>query len=215
MSTDSNLLFDIILPILGGLGLISLVWNIYNYYQARWGFPKLNLDCSSQSNGIEKYLVLRTTLENTSRRPIRINNAFLLIVDQPISFGDGITIVEEYISKQSRNMRYETDWPKIIQHYLDDIHKNIIENDEFIIISLPYYFREQNGLGSYAHMTTTHIQKQNRTGIYSIYFVILAARRSLFNSILDIVTRKRLVDYSHSRVDYHQSRLVHDEVTAW
>jgi hypothetical protein len=45
---------------------------------AETGFLKLGLECSSESRGEANYVISKTLLENTSRRPIIVKDAFLL-----------------------------------------------------------------------------------------------------------------------------------------
>jgi hypothetical protein len=88
MSQDD--LFKIIVSTISSLRVLSFAWSIYNYRQDKTGFLKLKLKCNSGSDGYEEYLICRTVLENTSRRPITIVHAFLLIVDQSISYRKGM-----------------------------------------------------------------------------------------------------------------------------
>lgn len=81
---------------------------------------------------------------------------------------------------------------KLIQNYLDANDEDVLQNDNFIFQSLPYYFKEQVKLGSFAHIASTHIQKENRDGIYSVFFGVMGER--------------------WYKGDTSQGRFVHDEV---
>jgi hypothetical protein len=189
MSIDPDFFFKYILPIISGFGVFSFGWNIYNYHQSQSGFLKLQLECSYQAKEDEKYTIARTLLENTSRTPIIVVHAFLLIVDQLVSYEEGIDLVFKHIGQRSSK---EKPGYKIIQEYLDT-HDNILQRDNLIIRSLPYYFVTHTRLGSFAHMATTHIQSLSQDKIYSIYFAVVG-------------------ENWYKKNDPSQARVVHDEV---
>jgi hypothetical protein len=75
---ELDFFLKIIVPIFSGFGIVSLIWNIYNFYQAQKGFLKLKLECSSEHDPAgEKYIICKTSVENTGRTKIRIQEAFL------------------------------------------------------------------------------------------------------------------------------------------
>jgi hypothetical protein len=91
--------WELILTFLGGFGVISFGWNIYSYKKEQAGFLTPKLECSSKSNANEKYILSKTSLKNTSRRRIMVVHAFLLIVDQSVSYDDAIELMKNYVSK--------------------------------------------------------------------------------------------------------------------
>lgn len=177
-----------------------MLWNIWNFLQAQKGFLKLGLQCIFEYTENDKFIICKTSVENTSRRPIYLVHAFLLIVDQSVSYEDGIDLViKEIISKVHYESRKriidETEniykRHKVIFEYLES-HDHLLEGFSFIIKLLPYYYVTQIKLGSLARMSTTHIQKKDN-GIYSVYFVVIGK------------------DW-YKRKNSSQGRVVHDEV---
>lgn len=81
------------------------LFGIYNYRQEHAGFLKLGLQCNYASNGSEKYIISKTLLENTSKRPIKVVSAFLIIVDQQISYNDAIDLVMEVVLQKIPSIR--------------------------------------------------------------------------------------------------------------
>ena len=73
---NNDLIFNTILSIASSLGVVSLAWNIINLRRSESGFAKLELECSSESKGDENYVISKTSLENTSRKPIKVIAAF-------------------------------------------------------------------------------------------------------------------------------------------
>lgn len=174
--------FTNILPFLSGFGVAAFIWNVYSYRQAQTGFLKLELECSTECTADEKYILSKTMLENTSRRPINIVHAFLLIVDQPISYKNGIRLVMECVFKKISDKTNKVIDESHVKEIPNDFktmflylasNNDELEGDGFIIKLLPYYYHTHIRLGSFAHMATTHIQRSKSNGIYSVYFCVI------------------------------------------
>jgi hypothetical protein len=171
--------------------------------RAETGFLKLDLECSYETKGDEIYIVSKTVLENTSRNPIYLAHAFLLIVDQSAlpTYEAAIEDVEKKIAKSSVAINVvvpvNTGKKGVIETIHEYLNRNhLLKGDKFIIVSLPYYYKLHSRVGSFAHMTTTHIQKVDRrlgNGICSIYFAVYG------------------VDW-YKKHDPSYARVVHDEV---
>lgn len=207
--SDTDIFFKYILPIFSGFGVFSFGWNMYDYFQKRIGFLRPKLQCSYESHCNEPYLVSKTKVENSSKRPIYLDHALLLIVDKPISFEDGIALV---VRKMSENNLIEErfldeQWDVQLEEVIHSINNNNIpslEEDNFIIKSLPYYFKLHARVGSDAQMSTTHIQRVRHSGIYSIYFAVIGKgwyRRRLWYKL-----------FLFPKKDPSQARSAHDEV---
>ena len=147
--------------------------------------------CSYESTEGGKYIVSKTVLENTSRKPIEVAMAFLLIVDRSVSFEDGCKSVYKEIIDQSEDISLKTMLEKIRHHISNNDMLEVPH--KFAFISLPYYFVTLVQAGSLAHNKSTHIQKFNRSGIFSIYFAVLG-------------------DQWFNENDTSMGRVVHDEV---
>lgn len=93
----SNLDFFIkyILPFFSGFGILALVWNIINYYQAHKGFLKLALQCNSEYTQNDKLIISKTSVENTSKRAIRLYHALLIIVNYDFDIFDAVQLIVE------------------------------------------------------------------------------------------------------------------------
>ena len=104
---DSGTIFNTIVGVASSLGVVSLGWNIINLLRSESGFAKLGLECSSDSKSDENYIISKTSLENTSRRPIKVISAVLLLVDQSVSFEEGINIVMEEIDVEEQFVSFE------------------------------------------------------------------------------------------------------------
>ncbi len=159
---------------------------------------KLKLECSSEIEGNEKYIVSRTFLENTSRRPIYLMHAFILIVNQSVPLEE-YTI--SYIISGLSKKKYRESIPDEATEFQSHVAQVLGTND-FVVKLLPYYYVSHERLGSLAHMNTTHIQRMNHGEIYSIYFSVVG--RDWYKGAW--VNRKRQ-NYNPS-----QARFVHDEV---
>jgi hypothetical protein len=174
---ESNLIFQVIPLIFGGFGIVSFVWNVYNYKKTQAGFLKLNLTCSSESDKDGKRIISKTTLENTSRNPIVLAHAFLILVDPSISFESATQMVIQKISIKIGRKKFNEeagDRPlQVVSSYAQE-NNNVLVEDDFIFITLPYYFETHIRLGSFANMKATHIQEVLRDGTYSIYFAVIA-----------------------------------------
>jgi hypothetical protein len=115
----SQFFFAYVLPFLGGFGVISFGWNIYSYKKEQAGFLTPKLECSSKSNADEKYVLSKTLLENTSRTyRIMVVHAFLLIVDQSVSYKDGIKLVTDYVSENVCFLQLKM-YGRMFQHLAD------------------------------------------------------------------------------------------------
>jgi hypothetical protein len=193
---DNGLISTTILSIASSFGVVSLAWNIINLRRSESGFAKLGLECSCESKGNENYVISKTSLENTSRKPIKVVAAFLLIVDQSTSFEKGIDIVMKEINIAAQSASFEKGIDIVMKEInkkrheiLDQVKKSTLatrlitirqyistkENlfqvtDKFTIISLTYYFKTLVKLGSFAHNQSTHIQSVTPGKVYSIYF---------------------------------------------
>lgn len=157
---DLSFFYRTIFPIvISSFGVVSFVWNVHTRSQEGSGFLKLGLECGYKATGDKKYIVSKTVLENTSRKPIMLAHAFLLIVDHSVADSVMKDIVEKTASIGEKEV-------------IDTIHGYLKNHygDKFIITSLPYYYDIHKRIGSFAHMTKTHIQEVDRNGIYSIYF---------------------------------------------
>jgi hypothetical protein len=100
----------------------------------------------------------------------------LLIVDQSVSFEEGINNLmeetnkkEQEIINQIRKSRIATELTTIRQ-YVSKKDNLLHVPGKFTILSLPYYFKTLVKLGSYAHNRSTHIQNVTAGKVYSIYF---------------------------------------------
>jgi hypothetical protein len=192
---------EFILPILGTLlGVAALGWNIMEASQKAIGYLIPKLECSYEFIRNEPYIVSKTKVENTSRKRIDLANAFLLIVEQPISFDEGIRLVNRKLNEN--NFIEERFLTEPINAQLREVSRSLkergllfLEEHDFIVKSLPYYFETHIGAGSYAQMSTTHIQKIKHFGVYSVYFAVIG---------------KGWV----SHFDPSKARMVHDEVVA-
>jgi hypothetical protein len=202
MTTDPDFFFKFILPVFSGFGILALVWNIYNYIQSQKGFLKLKLECSSVIEGNEKYIVSKTFLENTSRKPIYLMHAFLLIVKQTVP-------IDEYamsnIGFSAGKKKFSESESNDVADFENHVAQALGTND-FIVKILPYYYISHARLGSLAHMSTTHIQKMDNGGVYSIYFSIVG-EDWYKGSRVKINGKSQKSDVTPS-----QARFVHDEV---
>jgi len=170
--------------------------------RAETGYLRLGLVCSSECKRDENYLICKTSLENTSRRPIIVKDAFLLIVDQSVSFEKGINIVIEEINRKrpktvgsplgSENGVAKPDLITI-REYLEKNDNLLHIPDKFSIIYFPIYFKTLVKLGSFAHNRSTHIQIVTGGKVYSIYFAVFG-------------------EEWYKKGDTSQGRVVHDEV---
>jgi hypothetical protein len=149
-------------------------------FLAETGFLRLGLECMSESKEDENYLICKTSLENTSRRPLIVVDAFLLIVGQWVSFKEGINLVMEEINKQKVGSMDQSMEDGLVN--LPVIHQYLAKNDNLLhvpdkltIILLPYYFETLVKLGSFALNRTMHIQAVPSEKVYSIYFAVFRA----------------------------------------
>ncbi len=76
----TDIFYNYILPIFGVMGALSFSLNVYDLYHKRIGFLRPKLECSYNYTDNGLYLVSKTKLENSSRRPIYLDRAFLLII---------------------------------------------------------------------------------------------------------------------------------------
>jgi hypothetical protein len=79
LSFDFSFFTTYLFPIFSTFGLISLLWNFYNLYQSQKAFLKLKLECKYESDGNEKYIISKTSVENTGRIRIKLSEAYLRI----------------------------------------------------------------------------------------------------------------------------------------
>ena len=163
---------------------------------------KLKLECSSEIQGNEKYIMSKTFLENTSRKPIYLMHAFILIVNQKVP-------IDEYamsnIGFSAGKKKYSESQSNDVAEFQSHVAQALGTND-FTVKILPYYYISHARLGSLAHMCTTHIQKMDNGGIYSIYFSVVGEDWYKASRI-KINGKKQKVDVTPS-----QARFVHDEV---
>ena len=191
---------EIILPVLSILlGAAAFGWQILDYLQKQIGYLILKLECSYESDCNDPYLISKTKVENTSKNRIDLAYALLLIVEQPISFEKGIVlVVRKMIEMNLIKERFlKEPWThqllEICRH-LDDHKIPFLEEHDFIVKLLPYYFSIHLGAGSYVQMSTTHVQKLKHSGIYSVYFVVIGR------------------GWYGRRYNPSKARMVHDEV---
>ena len=93
-----------IIPIFSGFGIISFIWNVYNFYQTQKGFMSIKLECDSKYNGKNKYVISKTAIENTGRFHIKIEYAYLLIFKKTFSYHEmtGYYIPEDFRKKYKK-----------------------------------------------------------------------------------------------------------------
>jgi len=190
--TYSGLVKDTVVPLAGlVIAIIALVWTIINYFIQRSGYFKLQLKCRYECNRDRRYIVCRTSLDNTSIKPIYYVHAFLIIVEQDISedrtqelINDAVSEMKVLLSEYNSKGRNIVDNGKS-EGLLKMIFKHIARNksnmersnigvleDTSTIKFLPY-FTMHTRLGSLAHMSVAHVHETSNTRIYSVYFVVI------------------------------------------
>ena len=100
---NTSFFYQAVLPIFGIMGAFSFGLNVYTLYQNQMGFLRPMLECDYISKDNELYLVCKTKIENSSRRPIPLRYAFLLIEDHPTSGIGDLYQLEKKVSDLKKN----------------------------------------------------------------------------------------------------------------
>src|SRR5439155_26806874 len=127
-------------------GAGALFWNFYDYRQRQAGFMKLRLRCKCESEPDGTYIVSKTTIQNTSRKYIKIGNTFLVIVKSSVKYHDAMELVSKKTGTpltKERHIQY-----KKIFNYLKEKGIETLEDADFYLKPLDYYYRLPLRLGS-------------------------------------------------------------------
>lgn len=179
-----------VLPYLSTIGVISLAWNIISWYHGTKGFMKLKMECRLEKDGNESggnCIICKTSLENTSRRPVKIDFSYILIKKESLK-------TEDFLNKLGKKLGIKnSDYfeKKTISH-LKKLGRTSfdLESDNYDIIPIEFYFKENWRLGSFETLSSSVYIPVKRNGLYSIYFLVLG-KRYLF--ILDTKSVKRAI----------------------
>jgi hypothetical protein len=199
--TDLDFYVKYVIPFLSGFGIVALAWNIINLIITRIGYLKLNLECQFKCTHDEKFIICKTSVDNTAWRKIELAKSCLVIVHDHIShISEALGLAVDAINQKSGiNSKPETisDHLDLIFDYCED-NGHLLESDTCIVRTLPYYYTDQARLGSLEHLQTAHIQSVTHDGRYSIYFIVVGTRWY----------RKPW----YKKPDYSHLRFVHDEI---
>jgi len=217
-SNEANYFKDILLPVVATIiAVLAIIWNVVDYLKRRSGYLKLQLECKFECSGDRKYIVSKTSLDNTSTKPIYVAHTFLIMIGQNIdidrerelvdnTYDEMSRLLKDYNGRYRRNVVDDGRSKAILIRLFECIKEDKerwgnsrtsrVPKDDFIFKYLPYFTTLHARLGSLAHMSTSHIQEIKNNGIYSVYFITVGEEWYKGDSV--------------SRATY--ARTIHDEV---
>lgn len=193
-------------------GISALVWKIFDYHKSKQGFMKLKIECNNQVFYNDLYVITKTYVENTSWRFVYIKFACIIIIDQSKSNIDKVIcdLIKEFpntndffndnnfhpFTNLRRNNVHDLTrlWSKIIEYDQVNKQKDIIGRG-FVLKPLGYYYEKNERLGTLENMSTTISHRVPESGIYSIYFIVIAenyfnGNKSYFRLVTDDIVVK-------------------------
>jgi len=136
---------------------------------------KISLECQSVDVKGQKFLSCKTSIENSSKKPIKMEYSMLLIIKIPKTIGFAINIVLD----EARKINIESDTRNlldpVIVKFLKDSYSNkelVSPNSDLILKSLTNYYLMNEKLGSLERLATGYNYPVD-PGLYGIYFYVL------------------------------------------
>lgn len=113
------------------------------------------------------------SIENSSKKTIKIEYVFVLIIKHPKTIGFAVeTIIGEAENKGFKSAKRDVFDPKIV-NYLEETYKTKeLVTPHLILKSLDYYYIMNKQLGSLENLATTY-NFPLMPGLYGVYFYVL------------------------------------------
>jgi len=165
-------------------GVIGFGWNVLIFVRKQKGFMKLTLQSNTIINETENWIISKTSIENTSKKRMMINHAFLFIIDEEKTTREQVItclnkqLKEFYSSEQSSKKTIQIMRPSLIydlhlSKQLLDKNTHQLSGENFLLEWLPYYYKDNTGLGSFETLVSTHTYKTLGPGNYSVTFCVI------------------------------------------
>jgi len=169
---------------IGGIfGAIAFFWKVIDFIIAQRGYINPKLECESNYYDNKYYIGVKTSVENTSRRPIYLANAYLLMVSPSSKNHDEILI---WIGKQNDiapilDAKQQLEFPnykKLYELCVQPERNNQIEvkdkDTTAIFKIMPYYTSLHSRLGAFANLSSNIMAEVgDKEAVWSIYFGVI------------------------------------------
>ena len=177
-------LWQIAIIISSAVGVVAFLWNVSNFLSQQKGFMKLTLQSDTIINDNENWIISKTSLENTSKKRMMIKHAFLFIINEEKTTREKVIISlneqlkEFHKSELSSKKTIQLMRPALIydlhlsKQLLDKNSDQLVGND-FLLEWLPYYYKDNTGLGSFEILISTHTYRTLEPGNYSVIFCVI------------------------------------------
>ncbi|MGD9533464.1 MAG: hypothetical protein AB7V56_06830 [Candidatus Nitrosocosmicus sp.] len=142
------------------------------------GFKKLNLKCSvtkSSDKTTKSLVICNTSLENSNRRPIKIEMVYLLFIKKPKSLSTFIDSLEKRFDQNDIDV-FDKNLINLLEKRgekeQDSDRIEDLENGNYLLIPLPYYYSNNARLGSHEYLSfSSHLWTDDH-GLFDVYFIV-------------------------------------------